>query len=139
MLIGCVECVEQVPLAAIVVQEWIGSSGCRTRYGCPVQVVNFVGELSNAALLAVHHSKIVSWVLIFSASAALSLCFCTPSLMYPISTALMAFANVVQLTCSSGIFSLKTSGKLSHSMGIDVLSPVLLHCSQVLHLYPHLC
>ena len=78
--------------------------------------ISFIGELSSAVLLAVHHSSIVSWVVIFSAAAALSLCFCTPWLMYPISTAFMAFANNVQLAWSSGTFSLRTSGKLSHSV-----------------------
>ena len=76
----------------------------------------FVGEFSNAMLLAVRRSSALSCAWIFSASAALSLYFLTPSLMCPNLTALIAFTNDVQSVWFSGILSRRISGRLSRSV-----------------------
>ena len=75
--------------------------------------IGLVGELSIAVLSAVHCSRRLSCTWTFSSLAVSSLYLCTPSLMCPSSTALIAFVNVAQSAWFLGIFSCKTPGRLS--------------------------
>ena len=96
--------------------------------------MDFVSKFSRAMLLAVCCSNMLSCAWIFSTSATFSLYFLTPSLICPSYTALIAFANDVQLVWFSGILSCNTSGRLSRSVNNPKLVIVLIFLGQLFFL-----